>query len=61
MRKEPCLICGKDSEAHHIMYAEPRGVGLKVGDNWTVPILSRTPHVYTSLRKRKEVVDIPRS
>jgi len=38
VRKEPCLICGKESEAHHIMYAEPRGVALKVGDNWTVPV-----------------------
>ena len=38
VRKEPCLICGRESEAHHIMYAEPRGVALKVGDNWVVPI-----------------------
>ena len=38
VRQEPCLLCGKVSEAHHIMYAEPRGVGLKVGDNWVVPI-----------------------
>ena len=32
------MICGRESEAHHIMYAEPRGVALKVGDNWVVPI-----------------------
>ena len=38
VRGEPCLICFKEGEAHHIMYAEPRGVGLKVGDNWVVPL-----------------------
>jgi len=38
VRGEPCLICGKEGEAHHIMYAEPRGVALKVGDNWVVPM-----------------------
>ena len=38
VRGEPCLICFKEGEAHHIMYAEPRGVGLKVGDNRVVPL-----------------------
>ena len=38
VRGKPCLICKKEGEAHHVMYAEPRGAGLKVGDNWVVPI-----------------------
>lgn len=24
--------------AHHLLRAEPRGMGLKAGDNWTVPL-----------------------
>ena len=36
---QPCLICRrKPSEAHHIRYAEPTAIGMKVGDNWTVPL-----------------------
>jgi len=37
--EQPCLICGRaPSHAHHIRYAQPRGVGLKVSDEFTVPL-----------------------
>ncbi|MDA1326072.1 MAG: RAD52 family DNA repair protein, partial [Proteobacteria bacterium] len=36
---QPCLICGRENvEAHHILFAEPRAMGKKVGDQWTVPL-----------------------
>lgn len=38
VRGLPCLICGKPGEAHHVNHAEARGVSLKVGDNWVVPL-----------------------
>ena len=35
---QPCLICGRTpAHAHHIRYAQPRGVALKVSDEFTVP------------------------
>ena len=38
----PCLVCGRSpSQAHHVRYAQPRGLGLKVGDQWTVPLCNR--------------------
>jgi len=37
--EQPCLICGgSPSHAHHIRYAQPRGLGLKVSDEFTVPL-----------------------
>ena len=36
---QPCLICGRvPSHAHHIRYAQKRGLGLKVSDEFTVPL-----------------------
>ena len=36
---EPCLVCGRrPAQAHHIRFAQPRGLGLKVSDEFTVPI-----------------------
>jgi DNA recombination protein Rad52 len=36
---QPCLICGRTpSHAHHIRYAQPKGLGLKVSDEFTVPL-----------------------
>ena len=35
----PCLICGRaPSQAHHLKFAQPRAVGMKVSDEWTVPL-----------------------
>ena len=36
---QPCLICGRTpSQAHHIRYAQAKGLGLKVSDEFTVPL-----------------------
>jgi hypothetical protein len=37
--QQPCLICGrKPSQAHHVRYAQQRGLGLKVSDEFAVPL-----------------------
>ena len=38
LRGSPCLVCGQASEAHHVTFAQPKGMGMKVGDNWCVPL-----------------------
>jgi hypothetical protein len=36
---QPCLVCGRGpSDAHHLKFAEPRAMGRKVSDKFTVPI-----------------------
>ena len=41
---QPCLICAREpSDAHHLRYAQPRGIGQKVSDEFTVP-LCRSHH-----------------
>jgi DNA recombination protein Rad52 len=36
---QPCLICGRQpSDPHHLRFAQPRAIGLKVSDEFTVPI-----------------------
>lgn len=33
------MICqGIEVQAHHLLRAAPRGMGLKAGDNWVVPL-----------------------
>jgi hypothetical protein len=40
----PCLICGRNrAQAHHLTYLQPRAMGRKVSDEFTVP-LSSTHH-----------------
>jgi DNA recombination protein Rad52 len=35
----PCLICARTpTQAHHLRFAQPRSLGSKVGDQWTVPL-----------------------
>jgi len=35
----PCLICRqRPCQAHHISFAQPRALGRKVSDEWTVPL-----------------------
>ncbi|HEX7562113.1 MAG TPA: ERF family protein [Bradyrhizobium sp.] len=37
--KQPCLICERlPCDAHHLRFAQGRGVGLKVSDEFTVPL-----------------------
>jgi hypothetical protein len=39
LASQPCLVCGRNpSDAHHIRFAEPRAMGRKVSDKFTVPI-----------------------
>jgi hypothetical protein len=36
---QPCLICGRQpSDPHHLGFAQPRALGLKVSDEFTVPL-----------------------
>jgi hypothetical protein len=36
---QPCLICGRSpSHAHHLRYAQSKGLSLKVSDEFTVPL-----------------------
>ena len=37
--KKPCLICGRQpSDPHHLRFAQSRGLGRKVSDEFTVPL-----------------------
>ena len=37
--QQPCLICERlPSDAHHLRFAQVRGIGLKVSDEFTVPL-----------------------
>ncbi len=37
--KQPCLICGRrPADAHHLRFAQPRALGRKVSDEFTVPL-----------------------
>ena len=36
---QPCLVCGRQpSDPHHLRFAQPRGLGMKVSDEFTVPL-----------------------
>jgi hypothetical protein len=36
---QPCLICGRSPvDAHHLRFAQPRAMGRKVSDEFTVPL-----------------------
>jgi hypothetical protein len=44
VRGQPCLICNQTpSDAHHLKFAQPRALGRKVSDEFTVP-LCRSHH-----------------
>jgi len=37
--QQPCLVCGRSpAHAHHIRFAQSKGLGLKVSDEFTVPL-----------------------
>jgi hypothetical protein len=39
VRTQPCLVCGRvPSEPHHLRFSEPRALGRKVSDEFTVPL-----------------------
>ena len=36
---QPCIICGRTPcETHHIRFAQPRALGRKVSDEYTIPV-----------------------
>jgi hypothetical protein len=36
---QPCLVCGRSpADAHHVRFAQPRALGRKVSDEFTVPV-----------------------
>ena len=36
---QPCLVCGRQPcDPHHLRFAQPRAMGLKVSDEFTVPL-----------------------
>jgi ERF superfamily len=36
---QPCLVCGRSpADAHHLRFIQPRALGLKVSDEFTVPL-----------------------
>src|SRR5580704_14649497 len=36
---QPCVVCGRTpTEAHHIRFAQPRALGRKASDEYTVPV-----------------------
>jgi hypothetical protein len=40
----PCLICGRSpTQAHHLRFAQPRSMGTKVSDEFTVPLCALHP------------------
>jgi len=42
---QPCIICGRSpSHAHHIRFAQSKGLGLKVSDEFTVPLCAIHHH-----------------
>jgi hypothetical protein len=37
--RQPCLVCGRTpSDPHHLRFAQPRALGRKVSDEFTVPV-----------------------
>lgn len=37
--RQPCLICGRmPSDPHHLTFTQPRGLGYRVSDEFTVPV-----------------------
>jgi Rad52/22 family double-strand break repair protein len=52
---QPCMICGRSpSYAHHIRYAQSRGLGLKVSDEFTVPLCATHHHHIHTTGKEQE-------
>jgi hypothetical protein len=52
---QPCVICGRSpSHAHHVRYAQSRGLSLKVSDEFTVPLCAtHHHHIHTTGKERE--------
>jgi DNA recombination protein Rad52 len=56
---QPCLICGRSPpHAHHVRFAQSRGLSLKVSDEFTVPLCA-THHqqIHTTGKEREWWLD----
>ena len=52
---QPCLICGRSpSHAHHVRYAQSKGLSLKVSDEFTVPLCAIHHHYIHTTGKERE-------
>jgi hypothetical protein len=52
---QPCVICGRSpSHAHHVRYAQSRGLSLKVSDEFTVPLCAIHHHDIHTTGKERE-------
>jgi hypothetical protein len=52
---QPCVICGRrPSHAHHVRYAQCRGLSLKVSDEFTVPLCAIHHHYIHTTGKERE-------
>jgi DNA recombination protein Rad52 len=52
---QPCLICGRaPSHAHHVRYAQSRGLSLKVSDEFTVPLCAVHHHHIHTIGNERE-------
>jgi hypothetical protein len=52
---QPCLICGRlPCHAHHVRYAQSRGLSLKISDEFTVPLCAiHHHHIHTTGKERE--------
>ena len=52
---QPCLICGRvPSHAHHVRYAQSKGLSLKVSDEFTVPLCAiHHRNIHTTGKERE--------
>ena len=52
---QPCVICGRlPSHAHHVRYAQRRGLGIKVSDEFTVPLCATHHQQLHNTTKERE-------
>jgi DNA recombination protein Rad52 len=52
---QPCVICGRSpSHAHHVRYAQACGLGIKVSDEFTVPLCATHHHQLHNTTKERE-------
>ena len=57
---QPCLVCGRHpSDPHHLRFAQPRALGVKVSDEFTVPLCRGHHRAAPSDRQRSCVVGRP--
>ena len=58
----PCLVCGRSpADAHHLRFAQPRALGRKVSDEFTVPVCRvhhRELHRHGDEREWWKAIDI---